>query len=349
MQNRYVGDIGDFGKLGLLRALSSKGLSIGVNWYLTTDESHNGDGRHVDYLAKAEYRACDAALCDTLKYIITSNQRETAAIERSGILSATYYSVPIACACRSKADRLERRKCWHINALKALRGIDLVYLDPDNGLMVPSGQGTARMGKYVEAREIADYYRQGSSVIYYQHKARKQDVEYAMQFHDLLTAIDIPQARGLGLKFISTSQRFYFFVIQPRHESIIRDCVAQMLTTGWNKHFCLVEPNEAGDTIPQRRERSMNETKKAVISVLGTDKKGIIAQVSRILYENDANILDITQTIVSGLFSMILIADVSSEGCSFDTLKTELDALSGRIGVQIRTQRSEIFEAMHQI
>ena len=44
MQNRYVGDIGDFGKLGLLRALSSKGLSIGVNWYLTTDESHNGDG-----------------------------------------------------------------------------------------------------------------------------------------------------------------------------------------------------------------------------------------------------------------------------------------------------------------
>ena len=82
----------------------------------------------------------------------------------------------------------------------------------------------------------------------------------------------------------------------------------------------------------------MNETKKAVISVLGTDKKGIIAQVSRILYENDANILDITQTIVSGLFSMI-----------FDTLKTELDALAGRIGVQIRTQRSEIFEAMHQI
>ena len=71
----------------------------------------------------------------------------------------------------------------------------------------------------------------------------------------------------------------------------------------------------------------MNETRKAVISVLGTDKKGIIAQVSRILYENDANILDITQTIVSGLFSIILIADVSSEACSFDTLKTELDAL----------------------
>ena len=93
----------------------------------------------------------------------------------------------------------------------------------------------------------------------------------------------------------------------------------------------------------------MNEMKKAVISVLGTDKKGIIAQVSRILYENDANILDISQTIVSGLFSMILIADISSEVCSFDALKIELDALSDRISVQIRIQRSEIFEAMHQV
>ena len=93
----------------------------------------------------------------------------------------------------------------------------------------------------------------------------------------------------------------------------------------------------------------MNEMRKAVISVLGTDKKGIIAGVSGILLENDANILDISQTIVSGLFSMILIADISSEQCSFDALKQELDALGGRIGVQIRIQRSEIFEAMHQI
>ena len=349
MQNRYVGDIGDFGKLGLLRTLSSRGLSIGGNWYLTADESHNGDGRHVDYLAKAEYRICDEALWYALKHIVASGQRETAAIERSDILSATYYSVPVACACENKAKRLERRQIWHMDALKALRGLDVVYLDPDNGLMVPSAQGTVRMGKYVKAQEIADYYNQGSSVIYYQHKARIQDIEYVTQLRNLLTAIDIPHARGLGLKFISTSQRFYFFVIQPRHESIIRDCVEQMLTTEWKKHFCPIEPHEAKSIISQRREISMNETKKAVISVLGTDRKGIIAQVSRILYENDANILDITQTIVSGLFSMILIADVSSEACSFDALKTELDALSGRIGVQIRIQRSEIFEAMHQI
>ena len=91
----------------------------------------------------------------------------------------------------------------------------------------------------------------------------------------------------------------------------------------------------------------MNEMKKAVISVLGTDRKGIIAKVSAILYENDANILDISQTIVAGLFSMILIADIT--GCSFDALKTALDALGEALNLQIRVQRSEIFEAMHQI
>ena len=83
MQNRYMGDIGDFGKLGLLRVLSSNGLSIGVNWYLTDDENHNGDGRHLGYLAKTEYRDCDEALWYALKRIVTSNQRETAAIENS--------------------------------------------------------------------------------------------------------------------------------------------------------------------------------------------------------------------------------------------------------------------------
>ena len=57
----------------------------------------------------------------------------------------------------------------------------------------------------------------------------------------------------------------------------------------------------------------MNETKKAVISDLGADKKGIIAKVSAILYENDANIMDISQTIISGLFSMIMMVDITSD------------------------------------
>ena len=93
----------------------------------------------------------------------------------------------------------------------------------------------------------------------------------------------------------------------------------------------------------------MNDMKKAVISILGEDRKGIIASVTRILYEYDVNILDISQTIISGLFSMILIADISSEKCDFERLKEQLTGIGRDMNVQVRVQRSEIFEAMHQI
>ena len=93
----------------------------------------------------------------------------------------------------------------------------------------------------------------------------------------------------------------------------------------------------------------MSELKKAVISVLGKDQKGIIAKVTNELYECSVNVLDISQTIVSGLFTMILIADISDEACDLQALKARLEALSQKLGVEIRVQRSEIFEAMHQI
>ena len=93
----------------------------------------------------------------------------------------------------------------------------------------------------------------------------------------------------------------------------------------------------------------MNEIKKAVVSVLGNDRKGIIARVTKILYDYDVNILDISQTIVSGLFSMILVGDVSSEHCDFEGLSAALTALGSELGLQIRLQRNEIFDAMHHI
>ena len=96
-------------------------------------------------------------------------------------------------------------------------------------------------------------------------------------------------------------------------------------------------------------ETTMNEPKKAVVTVLGYDRKGIIAKVSAVLYECDANIVDISQTVLSGLFNMVLVADISSPDCAFDQLSARLNHLGEELGLQIRVQRSEIFEAMHQI
>ena len=75
MQNRYAGDVGDFGKLGMLRCIEKSGIIIGVNWYLVEDESHNQDGKHIGYLKNKEFLDLDEELRTSLASIITNNQR----------------------------------------------------------------------------------------------------------------------------------------------------------------------------------------------------------------------------------------------------------------------------------
>ena len=87
--------------------------------------------------------------------------------------------------------------------------------------------------------------------------------------------------------------------------------------------------------------------KKTIITVVGNDTVGIIAKVCTYLAENQVNILDISQTIVQGYFNMMMIVDVSLS--DFDALSAALSALGAELGLQVRIQRSEIFDAMHRI
>ena len=240
MQNRYAGDIGDFGKLGLLRALRSSGLSIGVNWYLTPDERHNGDGRHVEYLERDRFRVCDEPLWTELKRIVRSGRRNVAALERSGVLAAAFYSRELDFRGTSPTERRAIRSEWHGEALDRLAGTDVVFVDPDNGLMVPSAAGTSRANKFVDPQELEDYFRRGSSVVYYQHRARRPDSFYADQHERLLGRSGLEGATGFGLKFRTTSQRYFFLLLQSRHRDIVGRCVEQMLSTEWREHFSVL-------------------------------------------------------------------------------------------------------------
>ena len=86
-----------------------------------------------------------------------------------------------------------------------------------------------------------------------------------------------------------------------------------------------------------------------VITVVGKDTVGIIAKVCTYLAEVKINVLDISQTIVSGYFNMMMIADGSASDVDFGECQESLEKLGGEIGVQIRCQREEIFEMMHRI
>lgn len=237
MQDRYTGDIGDFGKLGLLRQLPPAGLSIGVNWYRTPDETHNSDGLHIGYLKDEVFRACDPALWSALGGIVNSGKREIALLEQANILDAVYFSKLLDSSAGDKPTRSAVRRVWQEQALQALQGCDIVFVDPDNGLMVPSADGTAKSNKFVLPYELAEYYRNGSSVIYYQHKARRPDDFYIEQHKDLISSGAFPGAKGLGLKFTKTSLRYYFFILRPEHQALVSDCVKQMMRTPWKHCF----------------------------------------------------------------------------------------------------------------
>lgn len=240
MQNRYSGDIGDFSKLGLLRALLPSGLPIGINWYLVPDETHNSDGRHVKYLEKDTFMDCDRELWKELCQIVHTGKRNVKSLQAKKILPAIHYSEILDFGGKKKEEREKIRGRWHKKALSCLAGAGIVCTDPDNGLIVPSAEGTARENKYILTEEIKDYYRQGSSIIYYQHKARKLDPFYVEQHRKLLKDPVFKGSSGMILKFKTTSQRYYCFIIQPNHKASIQKAIKEMLDTDWGDHFILI-------------------------------------------------------------------------------------------------------------
>ena len=89
--------------------------------------------------------------------------------------------------------------------------------------------------------------------------------------------------------------------------------------------------------------------KKRIITVVGKDSVGITAKVCVYLANNQINILDISQTIVAGYFNMMMVVDGSSSAKTFDKLCADLSRIGSDKGVEIRCQKSEIFEKMHRV
>ena len=87
---------------------------------------------------------------------------------------------------------------------------------------------------------------------------------------------------------------------------------------------------------------------KAVVTVMGIDRPGIIAKVSNSLFENGVNILDINQTIMQDIFTMVMLVKMG-ENTDFSVAVSDLEKIGAEIGVDIRVQNEEIFNSMHRI
>lgn len=87
----------------------------------------------------------------------------------------------------------------------------------------------------------------------------------------------------------------------------------------------------------------------AIVTVVGSDKVGIIARVSAFFAERNINIEDISQTILSGNFVMMMMVDLSKSSKPLSDVKDELDALGEQMGVSISVMHEKVFSAMHRI
>ncbi|MCD4810216.1 MAG: hypothetical protein K8R17_10005, partial [Methanosarcinales archaeon] len=146
MQNRYTADIGDFGKYGLLRALCStvddgSKLRLGVVWYLVPDESHNADGKFIQYLDHStknehRFRWCDPELYDALADIIRKKDRNVSSIRKYSILppGTVFYEEPLtfdgtpANSPGARRNRIAYRNGWVQDALSATQDCDIIFV-----------------------------------------------------------------------------------------------------------------------------------------------------------------------------------------------------------------------------
>jgi hypothetical protein len=264
MQNCYVGDVGDFGKYGLLRALcqpasdGNRSLSLGVVWYLVPDEGHNADGKHTRFLRlapvnAAEYRDCDPFLYDSLREIVDGKARHVASIRESGILPAgtVFFEEPLTfggmphIGPAAREARLRLRTDWLQRALAATVECDVVFVDPDNGLEVKTQRHARRGPKHVFFDELVPYLRRGQSLVIYHHMARtgsapEQIQERLAEIEERLTRCDTPFA----LHYHRGTSRAFFVVPTNAHRVILLGRADRFVAGPWSEHehFSLVHP-----------------------------------------------------------------------------------------------------------
>ena len=260
MQDRYSGDLGDFGKLGLLKSFCSRretgncsSLSLGVVWYLVPDEDHNDDGKYVQYLVPSarnqeQFRVCDSVLYDALGAMVFSGARSVASIRDRAILpvGTRYYEAPLTFdgflgpGTRQK-QRVDLRTGWLSGALGLTACCDVVFLDPDNGLEVKVGPYQKRGPKYAFFDELMPFLRRGQSLVVYHHVARRgsamdQVRERLAQIEDRLGH------EAFALLYHRGSARAFFVIPAQRHRDVLFSRTNGLLEGPWSRHFELVAP-----------------------------------------------------------------------------------------------------------
>lgn len=227
MKNQYFGDVNDYRKYGLLRALMAGGAgSLLVAWMLTPNDGGRDGGRR-SYLEHPEIWAqYDRPLFNGLvgmDILRPEAQTSVSLMEESGLLPRTsYYREEVP-------DTRKERDAWRAGLLSAAIEVDLVFLDPDNGIEVPSTPvGRKGSSKYVRWGEISALWNAGKSILIFQHFPREKRDPFIQRM-----AQELHSCTGAGcVKTFRTSHVLFLLAVQDRHQKF-KDNVA-VIGERWN-------------------------------------------------------------------------------------------------------------------
>lgn len=228
MKEQYVGDINDYRKYALLRALSSAGQNrIGVCWMLTPSDG-SSDGNKLGYLEQPDrYRHFDPVLFDILAHAASEpDRRRLHAIEASHVIPGAAYFNDLL------QDDLTGRRAFMDRFLADLSGADLVFFDPDNGMETTLPKGRKNSSKYVYLDELSAFYETGKSLLIYQHFPRIERRAFiASCVGRLREFVD-----GAAIWAFTTAHVVFFLVVHPASRA--RLAVAAMEACGrWEPSF----------------------------------------------------------------------------------------------------------------
>jgi hypothetical protein len=247
--------VGDFGKYGLLRRLIGDDLSLGVVWYLTEAEEDNNDGRHAGYLnigggIREVYAQCDPALYHLMRECRGATPRHVNLIRERNVLPRTSFFADVVPTFAGNAGgprgiqaRWDQRQQWHEAAVQATKGMDVVFLDPDNGIEsvnpVANRQGSPSH-KHCYWGEINAYRARGQCVVVYHHLGRPLG-GHEQYVQNCLTTFAQNNLNATAIRYRRGTSRVFF--VFPAHEHT--DPLAERVVAfsqDWQNHAGLITP-----------------------------------------------------------------------------------------------------------
>ena len=251
MQNRYVGDVADFGKHGLLRFLSGMtdptvlepDLRLGLVWYMFPDECGNRHGGITGYLKdnpknQETYHNCDPPLWELLKGFVDKGVRCVHCVQKNPPLpgNTLYYGAPLHFPpYMLRSIRKNVRGLWLAGALQATEKARLVCLDPDNGITPEAKMHLKQGPKFTYLSDLREFWDRGQSLVVYHHLPMDKLANDAIREKADLLGHELGQ-EPISLRYHRGSARVFFVVPKPEHKELIEDRVGRFLERGWEKH-----------------------------------------------------------------------------------------------------------------